>query len=155
MMQKIKTSVFYLCIGALLVGGSLYLNSSFLLEFLMKNLLTILIALLAINIATLGIIFSKLEDIATHVETTTGTRPAFEKTQQEAFFSIKEQIWMIAITLVFSILCSSSVCEQYKALEYLSQTILAAVLVWGIFVLYDTSSAVFKVLNLPLGRNKK
>ena len=148
MMQKIKTAVFYLCIGTLLTFGSYYLKSTFLPQFLMADLLTILIALLAINIATLGIVFSKLEEIAVSVEEKTGTRPSFEKTQREAFASVKEQMWMIGITVVVSILCSSSVCEQYIVLKYITQTILATVLVWDLFVLYDTSSSVFKVLNL-------
>ena len=158
MMQKIKTAVFYLCIGAILIFGSHALESTFLPEFLMKDLLTILIALLAINIATLGIVFSKLEEIAISVEEKTGARPTFEKTQQEAFSSVKEQMWMIGITVVVSMGCSSSFCEQYIVLKYISQTILATVLVWDLFVLYDTSSAVFKVLNLSygfLGKNKK
>lgn len=157
MMQKIKTSVFYLCIGGLLTCGSHVLKSAFLPEFLMRDLLTILIALLAINIATLGIVFSKLEEIAVSVEARSGTRPSFQKTQEEAFSSIKEQMWMISITVIVSMLCSSAFCDYYMVFKYITQTILATVLVWDLFVLYDTSSAVFKVLGLSysvLGKNK-
>lgn len=91
MMQKIKTAVFYLCIGAILIFGSHALESTFLPEFLMKDLLTILIALLAINIATLGIVFSKLEEIAISVEEKQARVPPLKKLNKRPFLLSKNK----------------------------------------------------------------
>lgn len=146
-MQIIKTMSFYLLLGIILTYGSFYLNSEFLTNFVLKNLLTILIALLAINLTTLGIVFSKLEDIATRIEINGGKRPSFKKVQKEAFLSIKEQLAMIVITIIISILYCSQYCEQYNILKHIATTILNTVLVWDLHVLYDTSSSVFTVLN--------
>ena len=151
MMQKIKTASFHLILGFFLTGVNCFLKSNFLQGFFENDLLTILIALLGLNIATLGIVFSKLEEISENVKKNKGIEISFEKTQREAFLSIKEQMWMIIITVCFSIISSSPYSQRYELIWYVSQGILGTVFVWALFVLYDTSSAVFKVLNF---RNK-
>jgi len=146
-MQTIKTVICSCLIGGVITTVSYRLGSNFLHKFLMEDLLTVLIALLAINSATLGFIFSELEKIAISIHEITGTRPKFLRTQQEAMLSIKEQMWMIGLTLCVSIVCSSSYCEEYCVLKYVSEGILTSILIFALYILYDTSQAVFTILD--------
>lgn len=147
MMQRIKTTSFYLLIGCLLTCGSYYLNSGFLRSFFLEDFLTVLITLLAINLATIGIVFSKLEEIAVNIENKTGKRPSFKKTKQEVRLSFQEQTFMILLTIISLMIYTSKYSTEYIYLKYGSEVVLNTVLVWALCVLYDTSSSVFTVLN--------
>lgn len=154
-MQKIKTFIFYIFLGGALALTSYLLGSDFLNSFLKTNLLTILIALLAINIATIGIVFSKMEEIATRIEQYGGVRPFFKETKEEAILSVKEQLWMIGLTVVISVVCGSEYCIKYPYIKHVAEGALSTVLIWALFVLYDTSNAVFLVLNVKMPENPK
>lgn len=147
MLQRIKTTSFYLLIGCLLTYGSYYLNSSFLGTFFLEDFLTVLITLLAINLATIGIVFSKLEEIAVKIENKTGKRPSFKKTKQEVQLSFQEQTIMILLTIVSLMIYTSKYSTEYTYFKYGSEVVLNTVLVWALCVLYDTSSSVFTILN--------
>ena len=147
MMQRIKTTSFYLLIGCFLTASSYFLDSCFLKKFLLEDFLTVLITLLAINLATIGIVFSKLEEIAGKVEEKTNKRPSFKKTKQEVQLSIQEQFVMILLTILSLMVYTSKYSEEYIYLKYGAEVLLNTVLTWALCVLYDTSSSVFVVLN--------
>lgn len=63
MTTVVKTTFFSLGIGFTTEVINVWLESSFLHKFLEANLVTILVALLAINAATMGIVLTKVMDI--------------------------------------------------------------------------------------------
>ena len=64
MLEYLKNISFFLVIATTLVTLSKAIESSFIFEFIKSNLITILIALLAINTTTGSVVMTKLKDIS-------------------------------------------------------------------------------------------
>ena len=77
------------------------LTSTYISNFLKSNLITIIISLLAINIATTGIVLGKMKDIVDN----TKNKTLFVKSKKEMQISIIEQV--VLIVLAFMVLTFS------------------------------------------------
>lgn len=118
------------------------IQSEFVFSFLKSNITNLQVALLAVNTATLGIVLTKIREIIDK----TGQRAAFDSTRGEMLLSIKEQVTLIATSLIILAL------EAAKSLPVtvppeIFQAALMASFIYSIFVLYDTAKSVFVILD--------
>jgi hypothetical protein len=118
------------------------IDSDFLIPFLTGNLVTILIALLAINAATLGIILTKLRDISDALE----EPQKFNGTRKEMLKSLHEQIILIALSGLVLILLGSRLLVLAPFFIYL-KILLVSIFVYAMLILYDTAKGVFVLLK--------
>ena len=137
--KNVCTSVF---IGMALVFISNKLDSNFLAEFIESNLIMLLIALLAINTTTLSVIMTKLKDLSEKHGVD------FASTVSEMKLSINEQIVMILLAVIFQIIQESSLLLNVDVwFSFAINSLLTAIFVFSIDVLYDTAKGIFVILN--------
>lgn len=142
MMEKIKDIVFYLVIGSVAIALSEWLNSAFLSDYLEKNLITLLIALLAINTTTSGVIMTKLKEI---MDKKGGD---FTATVVQLKASKIEQILMIVIAVVVLILQKSpKVVSLHQHVLFILNVLLVSVFVASMHSLFDTANSIFVILQ--------
>ncbi len=142
MMERLKGYCFYIVGGFCLTGASAYLNSTFLETYLKGNLITLLIALLAINTTTSSVIMTKLREISD------ATKGNFESTINELRMSIYEQIGCILLTVLFLILSSSDAIVGFHAsIAFILNVLVASAFVAGLYALCDTAKSIFVILR--------
>jgi hypothetical protein len=142
-MKDVLKNIF-ISLGAafILVAIQNSLNSEYLNEYLKGNLITLLVALLAINSATLGIILTKLRDL---IDQDNSTR--FHQTRSQMLLSIKEQIGLIAVSVVFMLVKYSDFFNSINIENYFIDTVIIGIFVYAILILYDTAKSVFLLLD--------
>lgn len=142
MMDIAKNVSLSIVASLLLVGLAAWLGSDFLPTFLEDNLITILIALLAINITTLSVITSKLSDLSAK------DGADFSRTIGDMKQSVVEQCVLIGLALVIQIVDASTWLHTVlPMLTFAATTGSLALLVFAVIILYDTANAVFILLN--------
>ncbi|PKN16531.1 MAG: hypothetical protein CVU66_00575 [Deltaproteobacteria bacterium HGW-Deltaproteobacteria-23] len=142
MLGRIKDISFYVMIGAALWGFNKAIHSDFIITFLKKDLITILIALLAINATTSGLILTGLKSIV--------ERHAcdFSLTIKELKASITEQLAFIIIAVaVMSVMESTWYRSTSDYVNYIFEVSLTSVFVAALSNLYDTASAIFILVD--------
>lgn len=145
MTTVVKTTFFSLGIGFITEVINVWLNSSFLHIFLEANLVTILIALLAINAATMGIVLTKVMDI---VEKNNGFGiSCFSKTKTQMLISIKEQIVIIVLAIALLILKNSPIILNIENSELLLNSSITACFIYSLSILYDTAKGILVIIN--------
>lgn len=118
------------------------LESDFLIDFLSNNLITLLIALLAINTTTGSVVMTKLRDI---IERHGGD---FSLTLGQLKLSIIEQlIFIIFAVLILVLLGSKPTIELNEYIKPLLESGLIAVFIASLHNLYDTASSIFVILG--------
>lgn len=144
MINRLREISLYVVGGLFLSLLSWSVGSEFLKSFLEQNLVTILIALLAINITTSSILIARLAEIAKERK-----EASFEATVAALKYSISEQIVFIMIALLVLILGSASwfSCSG-ELVDFIYLGMLSAILCASVFVLYDTAKAVFDVMSI-------
>ncbi len=140
MIDRVKSISLYVLVGLVVQWGSMKLRSNFLEVFLGGNLVTLLLALLAINTTTMSIIMTKLRDISG------GNHGNFGRTINAMRESIIEQVGLIVCAIVILIL-KTSASLQSQALIFLANTVLIAIFIYAIQILYDTANGVFVILH--------
>lgn len=139
-MKLLKTISFYLVISVVSTLVTNHLQSDFIFTYLQENIISLQITLLAINTATLGLIASKIQDISsTH-------KIDFSPTIREMKLSLKEQIILIITSIVTLILQKSKVIDLHCQ-EFIGNTLLLAVLIYSLNILWDTGKAVFIIIE--------
>ena len=141
--QVLKTSVMSIGIGFLLYLLQHLLVTQYLNTFLSANLITILIALLAINSATLGIVLTKVRDL---VEAH-GNGHCFESTKQQMILSIKEQVSLIATSMVLLIFQNNKLTDLNESLIMFIEVAVISVFAYALIVLYDTAKSVLIIID--------
>lgn len=118
------------------------INSHYILQFLMQNIVNIQIGLLAINTATLGIILTKLRDLVDK-----GVPAAeFQKAKTQMLLSIKEQVGtIVSALLILTAFDSPLVSTSLR--DGLLEVLLIACFAYSLLILYDTAKSVFVVLD--------
>lgn len=147
MLDRFKDISFYLTLGFAMMALSEWLGSSFVFEYLSKNLITLLVALLAISTTTVSVIMTKLKDISEK------TGADFKNTVSELKVSRFEQILLIifaAILLIFA--GSPKVLQLHSYAKFVLYSLLSSVFVASMHSLFDTANAVFIILDYE---NKK
>ncbi|MEC4049572.1 hypothetical protein OX284_009045 [Flavobacterium sp. SUN046] len=120
----------------------IYIESEYLKSFLKSNILTILLAFLAINTATLGVIASKIQEIKTKFKDCD-----FSNTINEMYFSLKEQVVLLIMNIFVLVIDDSKlICFSYKCL--IVNSLLSSIFFYSIYVLWDTGKAVFVMTTL-------
>lgn len=118
------------------------IQSDFVFSFLKSNITNLQVALLAVNTATLGIVLTKIREIIDK----TGQRAAFDSTRSEMLLSIKEQVTLIATSLIILALEAAKGLPMTVPSE-MFQAALMASFIYSIFILYDTAKSVFVILD--------
>jgi len=141
-LEYIKSSLLFIFIGALVRYFCLSINSTYLIDFLDKNLISLLIALLAINTTTGSVVMTKLREI---IERHGGD---FQCTIGQIKLSIIEQLAFIIIALIALVLLDSKqVIELHDLAMPILESILIAVFIASLHNLYDTASSIFVILG--------
>lgn len=136
---------FFISVGIAFLLNKLQksLGSVYVLDFLIENLITILIALMAINGTTLGIVLTKVREITDR----TGKKGAFVNSKREMLFAIYEQISLVAISLVLlSLYTSTWILDKVSQIEILEVLIIGC-FVYSMIILYDTAKSVFVLID--------
>jgi hypothetical protein len=100
---------------------------------LKNNLITLLVALIAINSATLSIVLTKIRELSDKMEAR-----KFENTRKQMILSINEQIALIAISTIFLMVLDSSYIKDNRIFNFIN-TLIISTFVYAIRVLYDTA----------------
>ena len=120
-----------------------WLESSFYKDFLKANLILLLVALLAINATTISIIVGKLKDIIND------PLADFTNTTKSLRSSITEQVILIVIASVFQVASDSMKIRRLVPLsDLLIQSVLIAIFIYAIYIMYDTAHAAFMLLDI-------
>ncbi len=119
-----------------------WLKSDFLSEFLSCNLITVLIALVAINTTTTSVVLTKVREIADQLG------GHFERTAAEMKLSITEQLVLIVVAIMVQVLGASKVLVAWlPSVRFVTDVLLVAILAYAIYILRDTASSVFVILQ--------
>lgn len=143
-MALLKNIALYLVIGFVVGLLSHFLKSVFLSKFLHDNIVSILINLLAINIATGGVVLTKLKEISL-----VHSSFDFSVTYNEISKSIKEQILLIVVSFLVLIFMDSKNIKlslgAYHTLAF--DSVLLAILIFALDILRDTGMSIFKLVK--------
>ena len=137
-------------IGFVMERANMWLGSQFLYVFFENNLITILIALLAINAATMGIVLTKISDLVAQAKSSF----VFSRTKKHMLLSIQEQIFLIVIGIILLSVKSSPKINSIDDLTVYCNVGLSAVFVYALLILYDTAKSIFVLLNINLYNQK-
>ncbi|MCD6566696.1 MAG: hypothetical protein J7K53_12225 [Bacteroidales bacterium] len=142
MMEVVKNVCLYLVISTIISWITIKLDSVFLVSFLEKNLITLLVALLAINTTTMSIIMVKLRELKDKF----GVR--FDNTLNSLRISLYEQVSLIPLSILMLVLRDSTVIKQHLAYSsFIWDTALIAIFAYAIHILFDTAKSVFIIIT--------
>lgn len=143
MISIIRNIFISIGVGFLLYELQNAMQSSYVVTFLKANLVTLLVALVAINSATLGIILTKIRDILDKE----GNNGNFIQTKKQMILSIKEQISIIPISLILLLIEDSVWINNHNNCSSFIEVMLIACFFYAIIILYDTAKSVFVILD--------
>ncbi|WP_442764962.1 hypothetical protein [Sulfurospirillum cavolei] len=129
-------------VGFLFAQLQLFCGNRFLFDFLKSNLITLLIALIAINSATLSIVLTKIRELMD--KKGTGN---FSATKNQMILSIQEQIILIIVAIVLFIILDSTFIKNHEEYKILAETLLIGTFIYALRILYDTAKSVFVILD--------
>lgn len=141
--QVLTTSFISLGVGFLAELLNVWLGTTFLYGFFSNNLVTILVALLAINATTMGIVLTKIHDIVDK----NGGAEFFQNTKAHMLLSIKEQIGLIVISTFVLSVKTSQVVIAMDNMPLLLNSIVNGIFVYALLVLYDTARGVLIIVD--------
>lgn len=118
------------------------IQSDFVYSFLKGNVTNLQVALLAINAATLGIVLTKIRELIDK----TGKRAEFNSVRKEMLLSIKEQVALIAMSLLILALATAKM-PPFQISTEVYQTLLLTSFIYSLLILYDTAESVFVILD--------
>ena len=141
--QVLTTSFISLGIGFLVELLNVWLGAKFLYVFFESNLVTLLVALLAVNAATMGIVLTKMRDLIDKK----GNAEAFKTTRSNMLLSIKEQIGLIILATIVLSVKSAPVVQSIENMPLFFNSIITAIFVYALLVLYDTAKGVLVIVD--------
>jgi hypothetical protein len=130
-------------VGYLCQLGQETAQSTFLNDFLKNNLINLLIALLAINSATLGIVLTKMRELIDKF----GDENSFARTKSEMMLSVKEQFGLIILAIITQTALSSAYTLNHQQLRDCLMVIVCGIFVYSLMNLYDTAKSVLIVID--------
>jgi len=126
-------------IGLMLAFLQFWLSNNYMSDYLFANIISIQLSVISINLATLGIVATKLADLIDKGFSAV----AFEKSTKQMKVSISEQVVLIACAAVFGI-CSK--VHFGKGYIPFGNAIIIGLLVQHVRILMDTGKSVFIAL---------
>lgn len=149
MMEYVKNISLFLLIGLIFTTLTDWLQSNFILAFLSSNLITLLIALVAINTTTLSVVLTKIREISDKMG------GDFSATASEMKLALVEQVILIIVTAVTQIISESSLIKSsYPSTDFVASVILVSIFSYAIHILYDTANSIFVILDFENSTNK-
>ncbi len=130
-------------VGYLLTQLQLFLGSCYLINFLKQNLITLLVALIAINSATLSILLTKIRELLDK----TGQISSFDNTKKQMIISIREQVIIVFVAILFLIIQDSSFIKFHSEFELFLNVSITGCFIYSLRILYDTAKSVFIILD--------
>jgi hypothetical protein len=148
MIRQVLSSIFFaLGVGFICQLTQEWLASNYLNEFLKSNLINLLVALLAINTATMGIVLTKVRDLVDSY----GNGEAFKKTRQQMLLSIKEQIMLIIFAIILLTISESHVLiNSISRFDLLIKSLISGIFVYSMRVLYDVATSVLIIIDFDV-----
>lgn len=111
------------------------IGADFTRGFFQNNLISILATLLAINVAVLSVVLSRMKELDP-------TMDNFKNSKQEIWKSITEQVALIAAALIVSILSSKTTYTIYPELiRHAISVLFITIFSYAIYILRDTARA--------------
>lgn len=146
-MNRIKKAIPLLALFILIGLGIQYLstllNSDFVNVFLEEDLLTILLALLAINITTISVIMAKLQELAGK------GKLDYSNVIEEMRISLKEQVFLIVTAVLLLIFKKSTlIANAIPDAIMIIQVGLISVFSYAIWILYSTGEGIFVIAKI-------
>lgn len=141
--QLLTTLLISLGAGFVCELVNLWLGTTFLDGFFEANLVTLLVALLAVNAATMGIVLTKIRDLVDK----SGNSEIFQNTKKNMLLSINEQIGLIVTATVVLSIKSSPVVSSIDNMPLLLNSIITGIFVYALIVLYDTAKGVLIIVD--------
>lgn len=129
----------YICHLAQSVGETQHLT-----EFLRHNLITLLVALLAINSTTMGIMLTKIRDL---IDKAGGGAECFNNTKQQMLLSIKEQVTLIVVAAALLIAGGSVLTIGSEEARSAYSVALSAIFAYSMLNLYDNAKSVLIIID--------
>jgi hypothetical protein len=149
MIEQAKNMSLFLIISIFVNWISNAIESNFIATFLSDELITLLIALVAINTTTLGVVLTKVKDISDDYTWD------FSGTIKEMKLSIHEQIFLIISAIIIQIVQNSEIIKtDSPAILFITQVVLIAIFFYFIYILYDTANSIFVILDFENKNNK-
>jgi hypothetical protein len=142
MIGCIRTALISIGSGFLLCSLQDFLKTSYLSDFLKNNLISLLIALLAINSATLSVVLTKIRELVDKH----GGLESFRKTRNEMIISLREQITLIILGTIL-LMSEKSIYLTQLHCDLFLHVAICAIFIYSMIVLYDTAKSVFAILD--------
>lgn len=139
----LKTSFISLGIGFVVEIINGWFSSQYLSKFFETNLITILVALLAINATTMGIVLTKIRDLIDK----NGGAEFFRKTRAQMLLSVKEQIGLIVIATSLLSIKSGTSISGVENMPLLLNSVVTSTFVYALIVLYDTAKSILIIVD--------
>lgn len=133
--------------GYLLAQLQILLGTTYLTAFLKQNLITLLVALIAINSATLSIVLTKIRELVDK----NNTQGAFDRTKKQMILSINEQVALIIISMILLIIQDSTFTKQSSEYGTLLNVLIIGCFMYAVHILHDTAKSVFVILDYSNG----
>jgi len=141
----LKQFFFSLGVAFALTKMQTLFESVYLTIFLKQNLVTLLVALLAINCTTLGVVLTKIRELIDH----SGKPGAFNQTRKEMMRSVNEQVILVGVSIILLLMQDSKWLQQYVFVVEFIQVFIITSFIFAIVILYDTAMSVFVILEYP------
>jgi hypothetical protein len=143
--QVLTSSLISLSVGFLCQVVIIWLSSSFLTEYFKSNLLTILIALLAINATTMSLVLTKIRTLIDSANADKGG--FFELTKSQMLLSVKEQVGLIILATTLLTVQASPKVLEIDNLSLLIDSMIIGVFVYALMILFDLAKGVLIIMD--------
>lgn len=138
-METFKIFCMALFFGILIYLLEYFVGTGFIKNFFQNNLISILTTLLAINVAVLSIILTRMSIRDPSMSN-------FANSKAEIWKSINEQVILIAVALILSIFSSKESYATYTELiEHTISVLFITVFAYAIYILRDTAKALIDI----------
>ncbi|AXH09075.1 hypothetical protein CP960_06095 [Malaciobacter halophilus] len=129
--------------GYLLTELQSFLGTTYLTSFLKQNLITLLVALIAINSATLSIVLTKVRELLDK----SGQQGAFANTKRQMILSVNEQVVLIVVAMLLLIVQDSDFIKSHVEYVTFLNVLIIGCFVYALRILHDTAKSVFVILD--------
>jgi len=129
--------------GYLLTELQSFLGTTYLTSFLKQNLITLLVALIAINSATLSIVLTKVRELLDK----SGQQGAFADTKKQMILSVNEQIVLIIVAMLLLIVQDSDFIKLHVEYVTFLNVLIIGCFIYALRILHDTAKSVFVILD--------
>lgn len=144
--QVLTTFMIALGIGCICYQAQNFAQSHYLNGFLKDNLINLLVALLAVNSATMGIVLTKIRELTDKH----GSPESFTETKEHMLLSIREQIGLIASAIVLLTASSSAYISENENIKPVIATLIITVFAYSLMNLYDMAKSVLVILDYEI-----